>query len=292
MDLMILATSMVENPAHLPLHVSEKLDGVASIWTVHKDRVTGMTRQGKPIPSADYVRDRLNTLLLGNVSVGTQVLGELTVDGVPNFKDASGIIRRGIPDERIVLNVYDFVPFGQGDWDFEERMLRACEVLKLKDPKNAYTGIVRRIPSAYANTFEEAATLIRVIYQHNPRAEGVMFRPLHGVDSLYRTGRSKGFMRLVAQPTIDLQVIDIEEATSDAGAPLGMVGRIICRYGDDVVGVGPGKFNHDERRQIFQQWPKDRGRILTVKYKADDSYQLLRQPTAQHWHEDKTVPDK
>ncbi len=291
MDRMILATSATKNNSHLPLHVSEKLDGVASIWTVTPEGVVGQTRQGEPIPSAVYVQERLTALLKGNVSIGTQVLGELTVDGVPNFKDASGVIRRLVPDDRIVLNVYDFVPFGQGDWDFETRMLRALDALKLTEPRNAFTGIVRRIPGGYANNWEEAELLIKVVFQQNPRAEGVIFRPLHGKDSLYRVGRSKGLQRLVVTPTIDLQVISYEEAKSDAGRPLGMVGRINCRYGDEVVGVGPGKFSHAERKEMWAEWPRDRGRILTIKYKADESYNLLRQPTAQHWHEDKSEPD-
>lgn len=290
-DNMILATSYKAGH-RWPVQITEKLDGVASIFTVESaTKVTAMSRQGKPLPSVTHIEEMLVRLLDGKAAVGTQILGELTVDGL-SFKDAGGVIRREIEDERIVLNVYDYVPpASQGNWEYADRMQKAMDFLLNKLPKD-HRGVVRYIPGGTASNPDDLAILIKAVFQQNPRAEGVMIRPWRGEHSMYRVGRSKGFMRLKAEPTVDLRVTGFEEAISkETGEGLKMVGRINCEYGDIPIGCGPGTLTHTERREIWRDQKAYIGRIAVVKYKPDDAYTALREPVFQGWHPDKTEPD-
>lgn len=286
-DIMILAKDY-QPKHHWPVQVTEKLDGVASIFTVANPLfVSATSRQGEPFFSVPHILSALVNLINGALPTGTQIIGELTVDGVANFKDASGIIRRKVADERIVLNVYDFVrPAGGAQYDYQGRL---HDFLKSFGHKlSLISSPVRLIGGGNANTSDEVLTLIKVVFQQNPNAEGVMIRPLHGADSYYRVGRSKGFMRLKAKPTVDLKVISFEEARSVDDVGLGMVGRINCAYGDVPIGVGPGKLTHTERREIWERAECYVGKICQVQYMKDDSYVMLRQPTFQVWRPDKT----
>lgn len=103
--------------------------------------------------------------------------------------------------------------------------------------------------------------------------------------------RSHGMMKLKPKPTADLRVVGFEEAVSKDGTPLGMIGRIVCEYKGLHIGVGPGKFNHAERISIWNKRAGFVGAILEVQYMKDDSYEALRQPTAQQWRYDKTEPN-
>ena len=84
-----------------------------------------------------------------------------------------------------------------------------------------------------------------------------------------------------------------------------MVGRLIVSYKGLTIGVGPGRLTHGERtslwtcREAYLRTEQDGhrwkellpGRIAQIKYKADDSYDALRQPTFQHWRPEKDEPD-
>jgi hypothetical protein len=68
-----------------------------------------------------------------------------------------------------------------------------------------------------------------------------------------------------------------------------MIGRINCWYKGQIIGVGPGKLTHAERRELAKAPMVLTGynRIAKVQYKKDDSYEALRQPTFQCWRDDK-----
>ena len=78
--------------------------------------------------------------------------------------------------------------------------------------------------------------------------------------------------------------------------------RINCWYKDQVIGVGPGKMKHAERKLEWEAWENavqhdavpegplvtGKGRVLQVEYKKDPSYEALREPTFQCWRPDKS----
>ncbi len=121
-------------------------------------------------------------------------------------------------------------------------------------------------------------------------------------DEPYKYGRSWGMMRYVVHPTIDLRVVGVEEATAkkrmkflgqwyEKGDGLGAVGRIVVSYKGNEIGVGPGAMSHADRRFFWSNQSDLVGQIIKIKYKRDDTYEALRQPTFVAIHPDKTTPD-
>jgi hypothetical protein len=106
-------------------------------------------------------------------------------------------------------------------------------------------------------------------------------------------------------PTIDLLVVGFEEAHSEDGNPLGMVGRVNAEYNTmgfdtegavhnyQIIGVGPGALNHTERKNLWRMYKQGKftPRIAEIRYMRDDSYDALRQPTFKQWRDDKVNPD-
>lgn len=283
----MLAKEYDPKKASFPVQVTEKLDGFASKFTWVAGHVMAISRQDKPIVSVDHITLPLRNLLprTGNL------VGELTVDGVPDFKEAGGIIRRQETDERIALNVYDWYTPATQSLTYSERMKDLSMFPELFIPQ------VRIIPGKTCYNAQEVEDAVQAIFARNPNAEGAMIRGWG--DAGYFPGkRSWNMMRYKPKPTLDLPVISFEEAVSKEGEPLGMVGRINCAYGKfdadpeltqlyKIIGVGPGKFTHDERREMWKNRKKYIGKILEVQYMRDPGYDALRQPTAQRWRPDK-----
>jgi ATP-dependent DNA ligase len=278
-ETVMLAKEYDPKKAKFPVQVTEKLDGAACKIGWEKSRCRAFSRQfGKHFTSVGHITDELGPVL----PPGMNVVGELTVDGVPNFKDAGGIIRRLTRDERIKLNIYDYFSDTRPDLSYAERMkMLAVDIPDIKGMQH-----VRLIPGKTAFNEEEVEDAVRQIFDRNPLAEGAMIRGWGDVG--YEPGkRSWNMMRHKPKPTIDLPVHSFEEAVSKEGEPLGMVGRINVLFKGEVVGVGPGKFTHDERKAMWRTRKKYAGKILEVQYMRDPGYSALRQPTAQRWRPDK-----
>jgi DNA ligase-1 len=263
-----------------PVQVTEKLDGFAADFHFGVGQVVGRSRQDKPYQSVDHICKFLYGRLQHR---GWHLIGELTVAGVPDFKEAGGIIRRQETDERIRLNVYDWYTPRSLNLTYSERMKDLALFPEL------IGGPVAVIPGKTCWNAEEVEAAIAAIFERNPNAEGAMIRGWGDVG--YLPGkRSWNMMRYKPKPTMDLPVHSFEEAVSGDGAPLGMVGRINVNYnGPHYIGVGPGKFTHEERKEMWRNRKKYVGKILEVQYMRDPGYAALRQPTAQRWRPDKDV---
>ena len=64
-------------------------------------------------------------------------------------------------------------------------------------------------------------------------------------------------------------------------------------YKGTEIGIGPGRLTHAERIELWvhSQTGMFNKRMAQIKYKADDSYDALRQPTFQFWRDEKDEPD-
>jgi ATP-dependent DNA ligase len=155
------------------------------------------------------------------------------------------------------------------------------------------THEVRRIPQI-ACMKSDVEGIAKAFMREKPTAEGMVIRDANGK---FEPGkRTWCYQKYVPRPTIDLRVVDFEEATTEAGEPKGMVGRVIVSYKGKEIGCGPGKLTHAERTILwndFTVWGIDclETPIATIQYKEDASYEALREPTFQHWRDDKDTPD-
>lgn len=270
-------------------YVSEKFDGVPGVFHWRDQEFINLSRQNKLFVSAPHIQKILQEI----VPTGMKVIGEQWMPEMP-FKDISGKVRKGEPCPNMQLRIFDFdvpkqVPY------FERFTKCAAHIMPAL---RAYPGVIQIVNQHLCTSHEDIMKVWDKVRKENPRAEGLMIRPADGEHSYYKYGRSWGMMRYVPKPTKDLLVVDFEEATANKDQPgyakgdgLGMVGRIICKWGDGTTGVGPGKATHAQRRSWFQTPSELVGHIIKVQFKEDAFYQKLRQPTYQHHRPDKDVPD-
>ena len=287
-----------------PCFVSEKIDGIA----VRINSDGNITRQGKALESIPHIQELFDHFVK---QPGWNIVGELYVEcGMP-FKEASGIIRRQQPDSRIKLMMYDIFHEEHSNIDFQERLKHihsfADQVRFATSGSNYEECITYPKMGQIVKSKEELDTWFdsvkRIAQRDGYYPEGYVVRNLEGEDTHWAEGkRTWGMMRHKDKPTKDLVVVSVEEATANKdmvflkenyteGQGLGAIGRINVQYGDLVIGVGPGRMAHAERRAYWYNQDKFVGKIVEVEYMHDPSYEALRQPTYQRIRHDKTEPD-
>jgi len=312
----MLAVTFDITKVNFPVEVSVKLDGVAADFYKTEHGWEVRSRQGKPLPSCAHLIKLLDTYC-SNVRTGSHVIGELTVMGMDDFKDAGGIIRRKAVDERITLNVYDVYIEGRERETYNARLAHIEDILSGARNFNFLTSIggvlnssIRRVPvCGVAENEKELRQLmngVEGLMNTSNLVEGFMVRCLFGADSYYNVGkRSRNMMRYKPKPSVDLEIVRFEEATANkditflgeqftTGEGLQAVGRIVALYRGKEIGVGPGSLTHEERRTLWVRYSnagkpnlKGTGMLAEIEYMRDDSYEALRQPVFKRWRPDK-----
>lgn len=272
-----------------PVHVTMKLDGVPVRIDINEHgNFNVRSRQGKPVPSVwKLVQDFVDQYVQWYDAVyPVTFVGEVFQRGnsFAPFKDTSGIVRRqDDQSDKLAIALFDVVwpEESTAVWEYRGEFLWTMYCgFKYKHvrPMNPQIFLNQSDLEGWAEGFFKAF----------PKAEGLVIR---GHDDVFREGkRSWGYQKMVRDPTIDLWIVGVEEAVDQYGNPKGMAGRLIAMYKGDKIGIGPGKLSHAERATLFEQFNGD-PRMAQIKYKADPSYDALRQPTFQHWRDDKDVAD-
>lgn len=323
MSKIMLAKGFDASKLVYPVEVSIKLDGVAADFYKTVRGWSVQSRPGKDILSVQHILDYLNHRLK-DTPPGTHLIGELTVMGVDDFKDAAGIIRRKETDARIILNAYDCYREGYMHEAYDQRIRRMQGLFKdmevggwYCDENDVTWKIITRVPvcAKVHNPAELTKHLNSVhgIMDKSSLFEGFMVRSLRGPDSTYKVGkRSWGMQKYKPKLTLDLKVVNFEEATANKemtflgqtfqeGQGLYAVGRIEVEYKGEVIGVGPGTMTHKERREVWQKFQNmlsrgekliDKNLICEVEYMKDDAYTALRQPVFKQWRLDKDEPNE
>jgi ATP-dependent DNA ligase len=272
-----------------PAVAQRKWDGVpARFIRAGADRVVAFTRQGERIDSVDHLIE-----IAGHAipTAGGCIIGELVVPGMA-FKDTSGIVRRGTKDERIICKVFDGDIQNQPKRSYAVRLSDVAVAL----PTSSYSMHVT--PGKYVHSVEDIERYFELLKSDGEDIEGVMF---HDPNKPFQPGkRCWGMGRWKPQPVATLEVVGFEEAHSEAGRPLGMVGRVNVRLRrkgrpEATVGVGPGKMDHEERKHLWKEYGNNncftKPMFADIKYMPDPTYEALRQPTFQCWRPDKTEGD-
>lgn len=237
---------------------------------------------------------------------GIQLIGELHIPGAP-FKESSGCVRRDAQCPELALGIWDVVFLNEPDLGYADRFLKVLNVLReLYENSN---GLIFTIPSKVimVGSTGDAEKVVKDYYEHlrvmykdrvlkfRPETplrevgepEGVIAR-LAG--ETYRRGRSWGLQRYVPKPTADLRVKGLIEATANKSMTflncqyeesqgLSAVGSLLVDYYGELVKVGPGAMSHVERRQYWCNPEMIVDKIIQVQYKADPTYNALREPT-------------
>jgi len=297
----------------LPGYAQIKYDGVPITFRREGGIVRALTRQNEEAKSVQHIVDFVSAMLTAE---GASITAECLVPGLP-FKDSSGIVRRQADagTGRIIGIAFDY---NIGAVPKETYYIRREAALKAYQAVNAVWRA-----SGFGNPPLHMAACISVstvddvenswigLRSKIKSIEGMM---IHSLTKPFSPGkRCWGMSRYKPQPTIDLEVLSYEEAISETGEPLGMVGRVnvLLRrqepgqndVHESIVGVGPGKLDHAERRFLWDSAMPKMGLpstkrlvgemkcIAEIKYMPDPTYDALRQPTIQRLRTDKTEGD-
>lgn len=289
------------------VYLSEKLDGVpirvdlrVNPFGDRTSLITMRTRQDEHPHSCQFILGKLMHRVDAFLDARPQdikakwansvltFVGEVTHEHYTDFKDISGVVRRNTPQDGLVLNLFDFSATVAG---FPEDFARRYFMLSQFIPMN--TREVRTIKQMPVDR-ELVEGVFDAFMNENPNAEGMIARD---ADGKFQPGkRTWCYQKLLRKPTIELAMHSVEEAVAEDGTLKGMGGRLNFWYNGRVIGVGPGKLNHNERTLLWTMangvvYPEGTGPIATVQYKEDKSYDALREPTFQHWRTDKYTPD-
>jgi len=298
----------------LPGYAQIKYDGVPITFRREGGIVRALTRQNEEAKSVQHIVDFVSAMLTAE---GASITAECLVPGLP-FKDSSGIIRRQQADvdtARIIGIAFDY---NIGSVPKETYYIRREAALKAYQAVNAVWRApgfgnppLHMVACSSVNTVEDVET---AWLDFNSRINNIEGMVIHSLTKAFQPGkRCWGMSRYKPQPTIDLLVAGFEEAISEAGEPLGMVGRVnvLLRRREpgkndvhaSVVGVGPGKLTHAERAALWQEYvavfpnkpvcvsPMPKPYYAEIKYMPDQTYGALRQPTIQRLRTDKTEGD-
>lgn len=280
-----LATSF--NPGYFKGRVvlMEKYDGVPIRVRLEGGEVAeATTRPGKPLTaSVAHLVDAVAEVF-GDQFPDREFVMEVQHPEVKTFKDVSGMVRKDEPRPELYGVVFD-MSGGEGFLDRLEMLSQT--LMRVGDRLFSPATVV--LPEMPDNLEGDKLFIQYVSTTPKEYFEGWIVRC---ADDPYEPNkRQKGYQKLVIEPTVDLKIVGFEEAVSKDGEPLGMVGRLIAEYKGEKIGIGPGKLTHAERRELFTT-PFASGRIAEIKYKRDPSYDALRQPTFQHWRDDKDTPNE
>ena len=68
--------------------------------------------------------------------------------------------------------------------------------------------------------------------------------------------------------------------------PNGMLGKFVCQSEGETFYVAPGKFSHEERREIWKNREAYLGKMVKVRYMGYGIDRVPRQPRALGWRSD------
>lgn len=267
-----------------PGYVSAKFDGVPGGYS--KSQL--ITRQNKPLAGAQWIHE----IIAPYIPDGWQLWGEHWNPDM-DFQEISGRCRKDEPWKEAKVMFFNYFDMFNPSLTFEQRQRRMENWME--DLPTLFNGdTVGLVMQNKVNSLEEALLAKETIRRDwkatgiTAKFEGCMY---HTASGLYTINRSWASLKMVDKITYDLQLHGVEEASSKTGKLLGMVGTLVFKDGQGrLLNVGPGKLKHHERRDMWDNYEKYHGRIGTISAKGS-TYEALREPTFQNWHEDKENAD-
>jgi DNA ligase-1 len=264
-----------------PLLASPKLDGIRGII---KDG-EAKSRSFKPLPSAQVQADFTSIEHLD----GEFIAGSWTVGDVYN-RSQSYIMSDDKPGD-ISFHVFDYT---HPDWlhlPFIERLTKAHSLIKgLKE----YWPVEHRMcyNSAELMAFEEE--MLEDGYEgliaRNPNGhykcgrgtfrQGLIYKIKREVDD---EGVIVGFVeRMLNNNTLETSELGYAKRSSskEGKLPAGTLGKFKVEYHGDIISVAPGKFNHDQLQEIWDNQALYTGKLLKFRHFPHGAKDRPRQPRA------------
>jgi DNA ligase-1 len=271
-----------------PALLSSKFDGIRCVT----NKVAAMSRTWKPLPSVQVQEDFAGIVDLD----GELIEGKETDFDVYN-RTQSSVMSFDNPGE-ISLHVFDFV---HPDWlnkPFYLRLEEAHRQIALADKslyKPAVHVEVNHLDDLLAFESEQLMLGFEGIMRRNPLA-------------LYKQGRATMLQDIIYKvkrfTDDEAVVIDVEEGTTNtnekeydergyakrSSAKAGLVGaatagRLIVLWRGLEFPVAMGKFNHKQRKEIWENKERYIGKFVKFRYFAHGIKDLPRFPRALGWRD-------
>lgn len=284
-----LAKGLDIDKLDFPVFFSQKLDGVPVKLTVRQVEechavCSVVTRSGENAFSAandmlDFA-EKLNKLDILDIGPEYVFVFETTHKDYTLFKDISGVVRRKEPQQGLVYNLFDFWRSDKPEANFSNRTVEGQNLVIEAELYDKFK-VVRQTPMSRDH-------LIAALDE--PMAADQEGWIVRSWNALFKPGaRHWDYQKVVKEPMIDLRIIGFTEGK---GKNSGAVGSLIAEYKGRTTEVGAGKLSYAERKELWDTHGSDRlCRIAQIKYKPDEGYEKLRQPTFQCWRDDKDTPD-
>ena len=282
-----LLAATVEDVAKLsfPLMASPKLDGIRCL--IHSKQP--LSRNMKPIQNA-HIRATIYDLSLPDLD-GELIVGNPKAEDVFN-RTSSGVMAR---DGQPKFAYYVFDRHDKPDIGFRQRLTDVSGVVRDKG------GVLRIVAHKDVRSVDE---LLHYETQMLIAGfEGIMLRNPWGIYKFGRSTMREGIlMKLKRFTDSEATVLDIveqmhngNEATEDAlgrskrssakagKTGKGTMGALKVRakpFEDFEVGTG---WTDAERQDIWDNWPRDKGRLLKFKYQSVGVVDKPRFPVALGW---------
>lgn len=267
-----------------PVAVEPKYDGMRALLVLELEGGQFVSRTGKPYLAVQWLADEIHRWIFVERNALLTPMSGMIIDGElvdPNgsFYAVGGA--RGKSEFRDVhFMAFDMVrPIcfkkGYDPSKYNERQMSLS--IWIEDINHSH---VKRAPVWYAGNHEEVMSYYSDVRRQG--GEGVIVKP---TDGEYHCKRSKAWLKIKDQQTVDAPIIGLEEGT---GKYQGMLGAVIVDLEGVEVRVGSG-FTDTLRHDLWFDQPF--GQLIEIEYHEKTPDGSLRHPRFVRFRDDKPVED-
>ena len=233
--------------------VEPKLDGLRCIMIFKQSKcIEVLSRGGRPLYNVKHITTELESYIEDGVLDG-ELLG---VD----WNDSIGVVKSSKTKKvstALKFYVFDFIP--TRDWEAQKCEIGLLDRKVLLESKFPQKLIHTKLLPCHCITPDKSAWDWAREY-HTQQYEGAVVKK---IGSYYVFDRSKDWLKLKFEETLDLEVVDVTEGT---GQNKHKLGALVCKLANgELVNIGGG-YSKEQRSLFWGQKSTLLGQVIEVKF--------------------------